>query len=164
MVTPAMIPLDLDLGGSNMLNSTLSKAPPGKKIKQEGPRIVQEDWVDRITCIRAKSRQILLKKELDVVISGHEIVSRNLFMPDYVRYLVSTPALNSEVKRKYTHFLKLKNNMEKFYPGFRMPYLAKAGWIQETDPNNIASQKALIGCFINDLVMNRELKNCRIVD
>ena len=37
-------------------------------------------------------------------------------------------------------------------------------WIQETDPGNIATQKSLISGFINDLLMNRELKNCRIVE
>jgi hypothetical protein len=51
--------------------------------------------------------------------------------------------------------LKLRNNLEKFYPGFRLPFLTKTGWIQETDPANIATQKALIGNFINDLLMNR---------
>ena len=51
-------------------------------------------------------------------------------MPDYVRYFVSTPAIGSEVKRKYNHFVKLRANLEKFYPGFRLPYLAKGTWFQ----------------------------------
>ena len=126
--------------------------------------MVQEDWQDVVKCIKAKTRQLALKTGLEVVITGHEVVNRNLFMSDYVRYFVSTPALNSEVKRKYNHFLKLRQNLEKFYPGFKLPFLAKAAWFQETDPSNITNQKMLISHFMNDVLMNRELRNCRIVE
>lgn len=60
-----------------------------------------------MTCVRAKARNSALKP-LQIVITGHEVVNRNVFVPDYVRYFVSTPAINAEVKRKYNHFVKLR--------------------------------------------------------
>lgn len=60
--------------------------------------------------------------------------------------------------------MKLRTYLEKFYPGFRLPYLSKSAWFQETDPNNIAQQKFMITHFMNDLLMNREIRNCRIVE
>lgn len=59
------------------------------------------------------------------------------------------------MKRKYNHFTKLRANLEKFYPGFKLPYLAKGSWFQESDPNNISIQKAMITHFMNDVLMNR---------
>ena len=88
-----LIPADLDLFQSGTAASTMSRAPgPHKKNKHEGPRVVQEDWIDKVTCIKANTRH-LLSRNFEVVISGHEIVNRNMFMPDYVRYFLSVPAL-----------------------------------------------------------------------
>ena len=84
-------------------------------------------------------------------------------LPSYVLYTLNTKPLNIEVKRKYTYFEKLRSVLAKFYPGIRLPYLDKSAWISETSADLIKSQKQTIQGFLNDLLLCKELKNCRIV-
>ena len=69
-------------------------------------------------------------------------------------YSLLTKPLNIEVKRKYTHILKLRQVLGKFYPGVRLPYLDKAAWISESNTESIKTQKAVIQGFMNDILGN----------
>jgi hypothetical protein len=91
-------------------------------------------------------------------------VNRNFFVPDYVLYHVLTKGINVQVKRKYNHFLRLRNMLVKFYPGHRVSFLEKNPWINDKDTEFIAKQKVMIELFMNDLLMNPEFRNCRIVE
>lgn len=105
------------------VGSERSKSQSRPKATQSGIKVVHEEFYDIIPCAKAHTRTLFNTPNVDIVITGHEIVNRNFFVPDYVLYHLLTKGLNIQVKRKYAHFVRLRNMLCKFYPGFRVPYL-----------------------------------------
>lgn len=67
-------------------------------------------------------------------------------------------------KRNFEDFEKLKKNLEAVYPGIRLPYLDKAGWLEsETSNDYIQKQKKYLEYFLEDILSHKELRNSRIL-
>jgi hypothetical protein len=111
-----------DLHSSAVQQTERSKSQSKSKVLSS-IKVVQEEFYDIIPCAKAHTRSLFNTNNVDIVITGHEIVNRNFFVPDYVLYHILTKGLNVQVKRKYAHFVRLRNMLCKFYPGFRVPYL-----------------------------------------
>lgn len=78
-------------------------------------------------------------------------------------YHMTVRPLNIVCKRNYEDFTKLKAILQKFYPGFQLPWLEKNSWFQ-TNTENIKKQKAMLEFFVNDLIKNPEIRNSRIFE
>ncbi len=78
-------------------------------------------------------------------------------------YHMTVRPLNVVCKRNYEDFTKLKAILQKFYPGFQLPWLEKNSWFQ-TNTENIKKQKAMLEFFVNDLIKNPEIRNSRIFE
>ena len=79
-------------------------------------------------------------------------------------YDVKTLPNQFEVKRNYEDFIKLRNSLASVYPGVQLPFLEKAGWLSETQPEVIRKQKATLEFFLNDIISNKNLRNSRIFE
>ena len=65
-------------------------------------------------------------------IVGREIIHRSMFAADYIMYNAKVLPSDKIIKRNYQDFLKLRNTLNKLYPGIQLPYLEKEGWISTT--------------------------------
>ena len=75
-------------------------------------------------CKKAISKCRLTGKE-EVLVSGHEIINPNIFVPKYVLYSLTTNPLNIEVKRRVKDFDSLRNLLVKFFPTIQIPHLER---------------------------------------
>ena len=79
-------------------------------------------------------------------------------------YHLKVDPANIICKRNFEDFQKLKKNLENVYPGVRLPYLEKLGWLEsEISPEYIAKQKKYLKYFLEDILQHDELRNSRIM-
>jgi hypothetical protein len=55
-------------------------------------------------------------------------------------------------KRKYEDFTRLKDNLMKFHPGVKLPFLETNSWLSETNIDFIKKQKINLEYFLNELL------------
>jgi hypothetical protein len=48
---------------------------------------------------------------------------------------------NQKIKRNYDDFYKLKSNLEKVYPGIKMPHLLKSNWFADTKNKDLIKKQ-----------------------
>lgn len=70
-------------------------------IKESG--VVEESFKTSIKC-RAFTNKPRLDGDYEVVVSGHEVINPNPFVPNYVLYTITTNPLGREVKRRLKDF------------------------------------------------------------
>jgi hypothetical protein len=131
----------------------LASAYKSNKIPYKGQTIHRSEFKDFVKCFDSSIRPQLNDPRLEVTIEKHEIIEKNFFKGDYVMYHMTVRPLNIVCKRNYEDFTKLKNLLQKFYPGFQLPWLDKNSWF-ETNTENVKKQKAMLEFFVNDLIKN----------
>ncbi len=65
--------------------------------------VIDEQFRTTIKC-RSFANKPRLDGDYEVVVSGHEIVNPNPFVPNYVLYSITTNPLGVEVKRRLKDF------------------------------------------------------------
>lgn len=83
-------------------------------------------------------------------------------MPDYAMYHIRVLPLNILIKRNYDDFSRLKSTLEKLFPASKLAYLEANSWFSKTNADFIANQKVMLEFFLNDLILNPEIRNSRI--
>ena len=101
---------------------------------------VSETFKTSIRC-KSFSNPPKLSGEYEVVVSGHEIINPNPFVPNYVLFRITTNPLNVEVKRKLKDMEALRSLLRKLFPGQQIPFLERCARLSETEPNIIKKQK-----------------------
>jgi len=95
----------------------------------------------------------------DVLISGHEIVNPNVFVPKYVLFYITVNPQNIEVKRRLKDFESLRSLLKKFFPTSQIPHLERCSRLSETEPATIKKQTLFLESFLNDLIMKTGMKS-----
>lgn len=115
-------------------------------------------------CFPANARDRLKDPTLRVKIEGHEIIQRTFLMPDYAMYQIRVLPLNILIHRNYEDFSRLRLTLVKLFPGTKLAYLETNSWFSKTNADFIANQKVMLEFFLNDLIMNSEIRNSRIFE
>ena len=115
-------------------------------------------------CFAATERVGLGSGELQVNIEGREIVQRTFLMPDYVMYAMRVQPLNLPLKRNYEDFSRLRDTLAKLFPGTKLAHLERGSWFSSTNVEFVRRQKVMISFFLNDLILNQEIRNSRILE
>lgn len=58
-----------------------------------------------------------------MVVSGHEVINPNPFVPNYVLFWITTNPLHVEVKRRLKDMEALRTLLRKLFPGTQIPFL-----------------------------------------
>lgn len=141
------------------------KGPKQSKLPYEGEVLIRESFKDTVACFKSFERAALSSKDLKVEITSHEIIARSFFSSDYPMFHLRVLPANIICKRNLEDFQKLRRNLESVYPGMRLPFLEKLGWLEsETDLEYIERQKKYLCYFLEDVLHNEELKNSRILE
>jgi hypothetical protein len=141
------------------------KTMKASKMEYDGEVVIKEGLSRTVACFRSCERHALSHPELRVSIESHEVVNRSFFSSDYVMYHVRVLPAGFTCKRNLQDFEKLRRQLESVYPGLRMPYLERIGWLDsELAPEIIARNKKYLEFFLADLVAHPELRNSRILE
>lgn len=82
-----------------------------------------DDLFDKVPCRKVITRSLLINSHAEMQITGHEIVTTNMFVPDHVVYHLTTVPLNVEVKRRFKDFEALRTILRKLFPLSKLPHL-----------------------------------------
>ena len=127
--------------------------PKEPLIKYQGEVLFGKPFSEQLKCFKSFERSALSSKQLKVTISSHEIIERSFFSSNYPMFHLKVMPASITCKRNLEDFVKLRNSLEAVYPGVRLPYVDKAGWLEsETDPVYIERQKKYLTFFLDDVL------------
>jgi hypothetical protein len=153
-VTPPIAATIVAESHSSAISQNNSGLSSGKRV---------DDLIDKLNCRKIITRSLLINSKAQMHISGHEVVTTNMFVPDHVVYHLTTMPLNIEVKRRFKDFETLRNMLRKMFPLNKLPHLEKNSRLSESEPEVIKKQKYFLEYFINDLLISAEYQNCRVI-
>lgn len=79
-------------------------------------------------------------------------------------YHIKVVPINLTIKRNYEDFIKLRDNLTKFFPGYQIPYLAPNSWFSATSIDFIKDQKKMLEFFLRDLIRSKQIRNSRVFE
>ena len=92
---------------------------------------------------------------MNVIVDKHDIIERSFLAPNYTMYHIKVVPINLTIKRNYEDFIKLRDNLTKFFPGYQIPYLAPNSWFSATSIDFIKDQKKMLEFFLRDLIRSK---------
>ena len=111
-------------------------------------------------CILIEETPIKKIEKLEIEVTNPKIEKNGIFSFSHSTYLISTPALKVQVKRKFTDFLWLYNILKKQFVNCIVPPFFKKK--ENLDKNKMLKKIYFIEKFLNGIALHPILRNSKI--
>ena len=111
-------------------------------------------------CILIEETPIKKIEKLEIEVTNPKIEKNGIFSFSHSTYLISTPALKVQVKRKFTDFLWLYNILKKQFVNCIVPPFLKKK--ENLDKNKMLKKIYFIEKFLNGIALHPILRNSKI--
>ena len=134
------------------------------EIKNEYiPKLKDEKYISQenfFPCILVEETPIKKLTKLEIEVTNPKIEKSGIFSFSHSTYLIVTPALKVQVRRKFTDFLWLYNNLKKLFVNCIVPPFFKKK--ENLDKNKMLKRIYFIEKFLNGIAVHPILRNSKI--